>query len=445
MKKSKFVRVIAVLMSLTLLLGMLPASALALDENELPILPVFAIESTATTVSAVGAPTTFQWRVKGASTWNTTTTISGLYPETEYTIEYKMASTSDTVEKKVTTKTADYIANRSATTIDTAAPNVFKQTGTNLNVAFQNNFDLVYFFPSANYVDYSNARIFIQRETYNDATSSYEYSKKVVSLSSLPKDSTNRYFLDNSGIASTQLGDKIFITIYGEKDGVTYVSDVKGYSVADYCYLKLKNTSSSAKLKTMCIDVLNYGDAAQVYFNENPYNLVTDINPTLYNQYKDLATNSNPSNWSDVLKTSGTPVEADLSAISIAFEDTTKLVFKFSLSGSATKNNISVVATYESTDSSIGTVKKTYKASDIGFDGTRYFIIVDNILTSDFECPVTVQVFKDNVLISDTATANISHYCYNKYNAATSSDSFKRLVCTLMDYAYSATAYFSSN
>ena len=444
MKKRKLLRFIAVLMTLTLLLGMLPAAALAEGGNELPIQPVTGFDVTPTTITAVGTSTGFQWHFVGETEWYTDLVRTGLYPNTTYNVEYKVSSSASPVTKEVKTAQADYIKDRNATTLDSKAVYSFKQSGTNLTVAFQNSFNLVYYFPVANYSSYSNVRILVQRETFNDATSKYEYAQNVVEMSSLSIDEKNRYYLINKGITSSQLGDKVFITIYAEKDGVTYISDCKGYSVAEYCYLRLKSSASTTAEKTMCIDVLNYGDAAQIYFDDNTSHLVTSINSDLYNQYKDLATKSNPSTWSDILEKSGTAGDAAIKSIAIAFDSTTKLVFKFELSGSATADNIKVISSYESNNPSIGTVKKTYSGSAIKYDSStkRYYIVVDNILTSDFDCPVTVQVLKDDVVISNTVSVNISHYCLNQYNNAPS-NSLKNLVSALMDYSISATAYFN--
>lgn len=82
---------------------------------------------------------------------------------------------------------------------------------------------------------------------------------------------------DYTGISPQALGDDVSITFYGVKDGVTYCGNAYKYSATDYIKSTLNKPTSSAKLKTLLVDLVYYGEACQVYQNYKTDNLLTDI------------------------------------------------------------------------------------------------------------------------------------------------------------------------
>ena len=70
-------------------------------------------------------------------------------------------------------------------------------------------------------------------------------------------------------IAPNQTNDTQTATLYATRNGATYVSASREYSVATYCYTQLDryNTEAYAEFRTLLVDLLNYGAAAQAYTN----------------------------------------------------------------------------------------------------------------------------------------------------------------------------------
>ena len=80
------------------------------------------------------------------------------------------------------------------------------------------------------------------------------------------------YYVSFNGIAAKEMGDTIQIQIK-TKDG-TAVGEVYTDSVRDYAIRQLRKTTD-AKTRTLYVDMLNYGAAAQTYFGYDASNLVT--------------------------------------------------------------------------------------------------------------------------------------------------------------------------
>lgn len=95
------------------------------------------------------------------------------------------------------------------------------------------------------------------------------------------------YYATSSGIEAKRLGDTVYLSVYCKMVDGTYVySKLASYSPKTYAYNQLK-TSSDAKVKALMVAMLNYGAAAQSYFN---YNTGALVNKDLTTTQKTLAT-----------------------------------------------------------------------------------------------------------------------------------------------------------
>ncbi len=79
-------------------------------------------------------------------------------------------------------------------------------------------------------------------------------------------DGSNYIFTCNN-IGPQMVGDKIGVTIYVKKGDLNVKGMSFSYSVKDYCDYVLQYMSSDVKLRTLIVDLLNYGAATQTYAN----------------------------------------------------------------------------------------------------------------------------------------------------------------------------------
>ena len=80
----------------------------------------------------------------------------------------------------------------------------------------------------------------------------------------------------SQAISAKKMGDDLYFKVYLKLADGTYVySGLESYNAKTYAMNKLNNSNSSDELKALCVALLNYGAAAQEYFE---YNLDSFIN-----------------------------------------------------------------------------------------------------------------------------------------------------------------------
>jgi hypothetical protein len=104
------------------------------------------------------------------------------------------------------------------------------------------------------------------------------------------EEGTGRYVFPFTNIAPNQMADTITATLTTTFAGEEVVCNTVDYSAATYCYNQL-GKDVSAELKTLLVDLLNYGAAAQTYTN---YNTEALVNASLTAEQKALGTAETP-------------------------------------------------------------------------------------------------------------------------------------------------------
>ncbi len=87
-------------------------------------------------------------------------------------------------------------------------------------------------------------------------------------------------------IAPHEMNDVITATLCASKDGELCVGEKFEYSIKTYCYNTLKNYSDDSKLRTLIVDLLNYGAKSQEYMN---YKTDSYVNADLSDEQKSWA------------------------------------------------------------------------------------------------------------------------------------------------------------
>lgn len=80
----------------------------------------------------------------------------------------------------------------------------------------------------------------------------------------------DRYKLTSDGVAAKNMGDIKYMVVYAKQSNGTYVySSIIEYSAKQYAMSVLNSEATGSDLKALCVALLNYGSAAQVYFSQN--------------------------------------------------------------------------------------------------------------------------------------------------------------------------------
>ena len=81
--------------------------------------------------------------------------------------------------------------------------------------------------------------------------------------------SEGRYKATGHGFAAKELGNTVFVQMVAEIGGAEYKTDVIEYGPKIYAQNKLADETSPSELKSLCLALLDYGAAAQAYFDYN--------------------------------------------------------------------------------------------------------------------------------------------------------------------------------
>ena len=267
-------------------------------------------------------------------------------------------------------------------------------------------------------------------EVYAEFTRNGKIEKVYPSDKTLTSNSTVYCIFDYTGISPQALGDNVSITFYGIKDGVTYNGNAYKYSATEYIKSTLKSTTS-AKLKTLLVDLVYYGEACQVYQNYKTDNLLTDIltdEQKAFHSTGDLKlTNIKNSKYSlcdNRLVKFGTALRLNNSVkMAIAMNMTNVTLEELSLK--VKKGSRTMTYSYSKNPENFGK----------GKDGYWYFYF-DGVYANQMSDEVLITAYKGSEQVSYTLK-----YSVESYAAIVTDAKIKAVTDAMMRYGNSAKAY----
>lgn len=273
-------------------------------------------------------------------------------------------------------------------------------------------------------VDYYDA-------VYAEFTRNGKTEKVYPSGKTLTSNSIVYCIFDYTGISPQALGDDVSITFYGVKDGVTYNGNAYKYSATDYIKSTLNKPTSSAKLKTLLVDLVYYGEACQVYQNYKTDNLLTDI---LTDEQKALRSTADL-NLTNIKNASYETCENRLVKFGTALRLNNSVEIAIPL------NMTNVTLDDLSFKVKIGSRTLTYTYAENpdnfekGKDGYWYFYF-DGVYANQMSDEVFITAYKGDEQVSYTLKYSVESY------AATVTDAkLKAVTDAMMRYGNSAKAY----
>lgn len=234
-----------------------------------------------------------------------------------------------------------------------------------------------------------------------------------------------------SDIIPDQMGDTISTTLYAERDGVIYQGETKEYSVAQYCYNLLGKYSGdeNAKLRTLLVDLLNYGSASQIYTGHNTENLA---NAKLTEEQKGFATVAEPT-LTTVKNTAYKTIENPAVTWKGAGLNLQKSVtMRFKIAADSI-DGLSVKVESESNGKWIIPAKSFVKT-----DG-GYYIYFNGLNAGQMSEPVYLTVYNGDTAVSDTICYSVESYAYTKKGST--DVVLNDLLIAMMKYGNAAYAY----
>ena len=268
-------------------------------------------------------------------------------------------------------------------------------------------------------------------EVYAEFTRNGKTEKVYPSGKTLTSNSIVYCIFDYTGLSPQALGDDVSITFYGVKDSVTYNGNAYKYSATDYIKSTLNKPTSSAKLKTLLVDLVYYGEACQIYQNYKTDNLLTDI---LTDEQKSLRSTADL-NLTNIKNVSYETCENRLVKFGTALRLNNSVEIAIPL------NMTNVTLDDLSFKVKIGSRTLTYTYAENpdnfekGKDGYWYFYF-DGVYANQMSDEVFITAYKGDEQVSYTLKYSVESY------AATVTDAkLKAVTDAMMRYGNSAKAY----
>ena len=229
-------------------------------------------------------------------------------------------------------------------------------------------------------------------------------------------------------ISPQKIGDNITAVLVG--DG-TESQDVLEYSVAKYCYNKLEEhkdaiDQNALALKTTCVDLLNYGAAAQEYKNyktETPVNANLGVAKTL---------TSADSDFDETYTLDKTVGNGTVSWKTAALRLDDSVTMKFKLATEEDITGMYVKVTYDN-----GSKSATIGAEEFVATNGGYYVYFDGLHAAQMREDVTATVYDaDGNAVSGALTYSVENYA--AWACKQSDEKLVNLVTAMMKYGISA-------
>lgn len=237
----------------------------------------------------------------------------------------------------------------------------------------------------------------------------------------------DRYVFTFSDIAPNQMNDEITATLSAEFEGQT-VTATKKYSVAEYCYSMLAETTD-AELRTLLVDLLHYGAASQTYTGYNTANLV-DANLTAAQLAWGTATAPALESVMDTdYKTVSAPA-ATWTAATLVLKDSVSLRMKLAA------ENIEGLSVKVATATNTWTIP----ASDFVAAGNgQYYVYFTGLNAAQMRETLELTVYNGDTAVSNTALYSIESYAAEQHDSTVAG--LADLLDAMMKYGDAANAY----
>lgn len=265
------------------------------------------------------------------------------------------------------------------------------------------------------------------------------------------EDNTGYHVFTYDDIPAKQMNDTIYSVVYVLIDGQYFYSDPLEYSVAKCAMAVLNSAGYSAEFKTLAVDMLNYGAAAQSYFGYRTDNLA---NRSLTGAQKALGTSTDVALADGKTKYGTDSEEVKFSSVSLTLESAVWLNYKVSVAQRDGAVIDSVVLLYDDEFSDVTDWETRREANELKtaamtLDGAIYTGSIQDIVAKELRKPYYTQV-RVGYRNGDTvayAYSSVLKFAISDFACAArqqGSSGLKPLSEALMRYGDAAAAYFNS-
>jgi hypothetical protein len=238
------------------------------------------------------------------------------------------------------------------------------------------------------------------------------------------------YVFSFANIAPHLMNDTIEATLHLDILGEAYAGNVQTYSVATYCYRTLTSYSADehAELRTLLVDLLNYGAASQTYVGYKTGELV---NADLTDAQRAWGTSDDRTltTHKDVNYVVREDATVSYTGAGLSLRDSIAIRFKI--------NAQDVTGLSAKVISSIGVLN--IPASQFEQTTGGYYFYFDYLTAAQIGEAVYITIYDGETPVSNTFSYSVESYAYSKQNDA--DEKFSALVLAMVRYGDAAKAY----
>ena len=244
------------------------------------------------------------------------------------------------------------------------------------------------------------------------------------------------YYFVLDGLTSLDMNDTVEARLCMNKAGKPYISETDHYSIATYAYNQLSGKTTPHALKTVCVNLLQYGAKAQLYKGYRTDTLPdVDLTPEQRAYLTDPMSVEFGSNKTFL----GDHAEPTVTFAGVSLRLDSKIVIRYIIDTTAYKGNmgdLNLRLIYEGIDGSI--VTETVKDPEVYQEAMNYYAFdFDGLLASELRTVVSAVVYAGDTPVSETMT-----YSADTYGNGRTGD-LLTLVQAMIAYSDSCKAYFA--
>ena len=259
----------------------------------------------------------------------------------------------------------------------------------------------------ANY-DLSTAYLIVEREVYE--TGAKEATLLTTEIHDYTLSDDGRVVFSYPGIAAAQMNDAIRATLYiKDASGKEYVSPVLNTSVATYLDGLLGIYANDSKMLTLIMDMLNYGAAAQIYFDRHADSLVNKAFPS-FATYASYASAGFSTALEDLSATENAEGKSGKLNLGLDLGTRIGIQYKVTLPADVAAEDVSLVIA-DADGNTLETL--TLTGEDVSMDNKgRYVVNFYGSTSKDMRRVVYATAYANGEVITGTYAYSISTYAW---------------------------------
>lgn len=312
----------------------------------------------------------------------------------------------------------------------------FQTLGLRHNCSFGNDLSMLYAIPVESLRNCSDIRLKVVKDyILQDGTT--EAREKLLTPVEYAIDGTLYYRFDYKEVSAKEIGDTLTASLEFTKGEREYNGKVDEYSLKRYAEERLA-ASANESFKRLLVDLLNYGAAAQSYFE---YKTDKPVNADLTEEQKALSLGKY-NGITKVVSDEDTGVyEAEITRKNIKFGNRIELLVATSFGIDSDLSGVKLKVVYTTASGEEGV--ETIDGADFVYrtDVNSFAAYFNGLKASEFRSVLFLTLVRGDEAISATVKYSLDTYAANRLEASTD-ENYKELLKKTLIYSDSAKNYF---